>query len=388
MESSKGVSVFDGHGNFVMWKAKMRAFLNQNGMEDALDERPEDVTDKEWKKIKTKALATIQLSLSDDVLSGLLDEVEPSTLWSKLEANYATKSIANKLRLKARLYTFRMTEGTSIVDHVNQFLKLIYELEQMGSKVEDEDKAVLLIVSLPHSFTHFKEIILYNNNNQELKFDDVKSSLLSKQSFDHDGVGSEKPEGLTVRGRGHDRRGSGGNKYNSRSKSKGPRDKNCFYCKKPGHWKKDCQERKAAEKGNGKQHSKPQASVVESESDGEVLVATSLSASSVRSSTSWVLDSGCTFHMCPNKGWFSTYEEVTGGVVLMGNDARCHIRGVGDVRIKMHDGVIRTLSKVYHIPELKRNLISLGTLEKNGCKYVAENGILRISKGALVVLKG
>ena len=53
----------------------------------------------------------------------------------------------------------------------------------------------------------------------------------------------------------------------------------------------------------------------------------------------------------------------------------------------MHDGIIRTLIDVRHVPELKNILISLRTLDSNGCTYKARGGVLRISKGALVVMK-
>ena len=36
---------------------------------------------------------------------------------------------------------------------------------------------------------------------------------------------------------------------------------------------------------------------------------------------------------------------------------------------------------------MKKNLIFLGTLDSNGCTYKARGGVLRISKGALVVMK-
>ena len=38
--------------------------------------------------------------------------------------------------------------------------------------------------------------------------------------------------------------------------------------------------------------------------------------------------------------------------------------------------------------ELQKNLISLGTLAKDGLKYSGEGDWLRVSKGALVVMKG
>ena len=45
------------------------------------------------------------------------------------------------------------------------------------------------------------------------------------------------------------------------------------------------------------------------------------------------------------------------------------------------------MSDVRYIPDLKKNLISLGTLESLGCKYSAEGGVLKVSKGYLVLLK-
>ncbi|CAL9127782.1 unnamed protein product, partial [Musa textilis] len=53
----------------------------------------------------------------------------------------------------------------------------------------------------------------------------------------------------------------------------------------------------------------------------------------------------------------------------MGNNAACDVIGKGTIRIKMHDGIVRTLTNVRHVPDLKKNLISLGTLEALGCKY-------------------
>ncbi|KAG8503402.1 hypothetical protein CXB51_001378 [Gossypium anomalum] len=92
--------------------------------------------------------------------------------------------------------------------------------------------------------------------------------------------------------------------------------------------------------------------------------------------------------MSPNWDWFTTYETVSEGVVLIGNNASCKIAGVGIIKVKMFDGVVRTLSDVRHVPELKRNLISLSTLDSKGYRYTAESGVLKISKGSLVVMKG
>jgi hypothetical protein len=107
------------------------------------------------------------------------------------------------------------------------------------------------------------------------------------------------------------------------------------------------------------------AGVVEgnSEVSGFVLAVTD---SDSHFSDQWVLDTACTFHMSPKRDWFTTYELVDDGSVLMGNDVACKIVGMGTIRIRMHDGIVRTLKNVRHILELKKNLISLCTLDSLG----------------------
>ncbi|KAG8488527.1 hypothetical protein CXB51_016411 [Gossypium anomalum] len=117
--------------------------------------------------------------------------------------------------------------------------------------------------------------------------------------------------------------------------------------------------------------------VVKDYSDGELLVA---SVNNSKVSDEWILDSGCTFHMSLNRDWFYNYEIVYEGVVLIGNNVSCNIAGVGTIKFKIFDRVVRTLSDLRHVPELKRNLISLSTLNSKGYKYTAESGVLKISK--------
>ena len=75
--------------------------------------------------------------------------------------------------------------------------------------------------------------------------------------------------------------------------------------------------------------------------------------------------------MTPSRDWFFTYELVYKCVVLMGNNASCKVAGIGTIRIKVFN---------IHVPDLKRNLIFLSTLDAKGYKYTGERGVLKISK--------
>lgn len=68
----------------------------------------------------------------------------------------------------------------------------------------------------------------------------------------------------------------------------------------------------------------------------------------------------------------------------MGNDAPCKVAGKGIVRIKTHDCAIRTFLAARHVVDLKKNLISMGTLDMLGYQFTGSGGILKISRGALL----
>lgn len=275
-----------------------------------------------------------------------------------------------------------MAEGTSIQSHLDKFNSIIIDLEILDVKIDEEDKAILLVVSLSTSYKHFKEVMLYGNFDT-LSDEDVKSNLLSKENFDYNVHSEDNAEGLMVRDRNQDR-GSTSKKNKSISKSRGCNSsKTCRYCKKFGHNISECYKLKIKEEKKKQPEKSAKAGVVENDFDGDVLLATS----EKRSSIEQILDFGCTNHMCPRRDWFSTYEPIDCGVVLMGNDTQCKVVGVGTIQIKTHDGIVRTLSNVCHFTDLKRNLISLGTLESLGCRYTAEGRVLNVSKYALVLMK-
>ena len=71
----------------------------------------------------------------------------------------------------------------------------------------------------------------------------------------------------------------------------------------------------------------------------------------------------------------------------MGNDQSCSVTGSGSIRFNLWDGSHKILDNVRLVPKLRRNLISLGMLDANGSYYRSENGVLRVMKGSMVMLK-
>lgn len=92
--------------------------------------------------------------------------------------------------------------------------------------------------------------------------------------------------------------------------------------------------------------------------------------------------------MCPFSDMFDMYTPYDGEFVFMGNNVECKSISKGTVNLMMHDGIVRTLTDIMHVPNLKRNLISLGTLDSKGCKFSAISGVIKVVKGVMIVMKG
>ena len=151
-----------------------------------------------------------------------------------------------------------------------------------------------------------------------------------------------------------DKREFDSSRSKSRSKSR-HRNLECRYYHKMGHIKVDCFKLKNKLKQKGKLVEKTtesaEASVATDENVGNIFFATD---NRTRSKNEWILDSGCSYHMCPNRDLFSTYESCNDEIVLIGNNVVYDVVGRGTIRIKMHDGIVRTLTNVRHVPDFKK----------------------------------
>lgn len=61
----------------------------------------------------------------------------------------------------------------------------------------------------------------------------------------------------------------------------------------------------------------------------------------------------------------------------MANNTQCEVKGIGKISIINDDGDVIILKDVRYMPDMSRNLISYGMLEKSGCNY--EGGDFKIT---------
>ena len=245
---------------FSLWKAKMEALLVQHGLEQALlgdAGFPKDFDAAEKTRIIGKARSSLILSLGDKVLVEVIKEKTAKGVWDKLESLYHVKSSASKMHLKQKLFSFKMRADRSIIDQLDEFNKLCMDIESLEGKVEDNDKAVILLSSLPKSYEHFIDAIVMTKPD-DLTAADVEKALRNK--MDQKNVGNQPDpaaESLFVK-QAWNKHQAGKSKTSGRPKQQLKESKfggnsntekrACFYCKKPGHLMKDCYSLKKKER--------------------------------------------------------------------------------------------------------------------------------------------
>jgi len=112
------------------------------------------------------------------------------------------KSVENRLYLKRRLYHFQLKRGVSISDHINTYTKLLADLANMDVVIEEEEKTLILLSSLPdEGYKIFVLIVI--NEKISLKHSEVTTALVNLELRwkDKESLGGTLVEALTVRGR-------------------------------------------------------------------------------------------------------------------------------------------------------------------------------------------
>ncbi|KAH9697272.1 glycine--tRNA ligase 1 [Citrus sinensis] len=150
-------------------------------------------------------------------------EIECSYGW--IECVGIADRSAYDLRAHTRkLYNLRMAESTMVTDHINTLKTLFSQLTTLGHNIEENERAELLLQSLPDSYDQLIINLINNNPADSLIFDDVVASVLNEESKrknkENRQVSSQQVEALSMtRGRSTERDPSGSHN-NGRSKSR------------------------------------------------------------------------------------------------------------------------------------------------------------------------
>ena len=163
--------------------------LTTSNLEDTLqlEKKPEATSEYDWDKMNRITYSLIRSCLTQDIKYHMFYETSARQLWEILEKKYLTKSIESWLQLKRKLYRFQIKRELSIDEYMNNCTKLLIDLVNVDVKIDKENKAVILLNSLPdEEYENFTLTLI--NGRQTLNYNKVSAALVNYEVRRQDSV--------------------------------------------------------------------------------------------------------------------------------------------------------------------------------------------------------
>ena len=100
----------------------------------------------------------------------------------------------------------------------------------------------------------------------------------------------------------------------------------------------------------------------------------------------WFLDSGCNNYLCGKREYFLDLDESFQDLVKLGNNMCLNVMGKGNIRMQVN-GITQIFIKVFYVPTLKNNLLSIGQLQEKGFVVMFQYGrskVFHYEKGLIM----
>ena len=357
--------------------------VNKEEVIPELDDERRRESEEARRKFKiryNKALTTIVLSVSPSLLYLLGDPEYPVKVWDTLENQFQKKSWANKLILKSKLSRMRLKENQSVSEHIKSMTEIFQELSIIGQPMEEEDRVVQLLTSLPKKFNVLVTSLLSNV--------EVPSMEMVTERIMHEDRKLKEVKEIETREIKNQAL------YASRTESRVRREPpTCFYCGFKGHIKRNCdtfrKDQEKLEKQNMKRNQNRNNKLKENnanfsasklqEEDEESSDSESgfcalgnhvLASVTVEERKKWLVDSGASKHMANDEKQFDKLEELEKPEkIKVGDGFYLTATMQGEIKLKLKvNGKIKTctLRNVLYVPELSYNLLSVSKATESG----------------------
>nr|GMC49313.1 Retrovirus-related Pol polyprotein from transposon TNT 1-94 [Ipomoea batatas] len=387
--------------NYNMWLTCMMSYMQGqdlwevvNGTEVVQPAEDANSVVRKWKIKAGKAMFALKTTIEEEILEHIQDAETPKTAWDTLTKLFSKKNVSELQLLESELLSITQRD-MSIAQYFHKVKMLCREISELDPEAPIKDTRMkrIIVHGLRPEFRGFvaavqgwqeqPSLVEFENllANQESLAKQMGGASLKKEeealyvkkdrrnTKQHSSGGSNRNDDET---RGHqngrNNRGSG----SSKSQSRGKRfNGQCFVCNKKRHMAKDCWHRKKVVESNAATSKKD-----EEEWDAEVSYVSNKSEQALTATTlkhvdygnDWIVDSGCSNHMTGDAEKLQNVAEYRGGrVVVTASNSKLPIAHVGNVTVSPQDGDIKvSLQNVYHVPGMKKNLLSVSQLTSSG----------------------
>ncbi|KAI3769398.1 hypothetical protein L6452_00500 [Arctium lappa] len=404
-DSLQAINVRLDGKNYSYWSYVLKNFLKGKkmwGYVSGTIVKPKEATDLDsWEVDNSKIITWINNSVEHSIGVQLAKYETGKEVWDHLERLYTQSNFAKQYQLEADIRALEQRDMSiqefysTMTDLWDQLaLTEPAELRAFGPYIarREEQRLVQFLMALRSDFEGLRSNILHRTPLPSV--DSVVSELLADETRLKTQAGkgilpTPSPSVLVVPHK----------PFTSNQNKSRPRVgfDECSFCKKKGHWKSQCPElmgrnqsqqsgilrqshrfppqfsTAAAVSPSGSTTNPTLASITEQlqklldvQSHAMFVsspIGQSISNESGMHSTTWILDSGASFHMSPNSKLFASLNPMPSVPVMTADGTPMPLAGIGSIVSSNF-----SLPNVYHIPKLSLNLVSVGQLFDSGYK--------------------
>ena len=350
--------------NYSTWKLQCKNVLMGQNLWRIVtgDENPPSVVEEmpKFNQRRDKALSLIVLAVHPSLLYLIGDPTQPSDVWKKLENHFQRSSWANQFTLRKRLYSLKLCNDGNLENHLRETTELFDNLSAVGDELKEKDRVMVLLSSLPPRFDVL--VTALQSSSEMPSMERVMETLKAEDARQCD---REVGETLFM---------SKNKPFQISNDGKVNFDKRkliCYYCKSPGHIKRECRRWKASQKSFV-------VDEAEDESAGFIVSQINLGTTDPGKCSEFILDSGATSHITNSEKLLRNITTVSSPIkVALGNNKIVHAVAKGDILldVRLPGGIGNLmLFDVLYVPDIAFNLISISKACANNYSVVFTEG--------------
>lgn len=350
----------------------MKMLLIEKGVWTVITTDPPNPITDDWTQKDEKAHTAIALNIEDDQIQHIRHCESAKDAWNNLKDFHEKDTPNNRVSILRQLMTTRLEESGNVEAHVAKITELFQRFMAYGDDLKPEFiLCVTILSSLPESYDVL--VTTLENRKDELTSNVVCSAVIAEYRKRLERSRDNTEAILRI--------SSSAKNWSSNAKGEAANINNskCLFCKRKGHWKKDCRkllahkEKKNQEQTLKEQQTKTQQQVNLAEAGGAVQY---LFAAMMPNNDDWLVDSGATNHMASKLKMFTDMRKHTESIYVA-NGHKVTAVGIGTVNAKfinkLGDITVVSIANVLYVPQIQGNFISVRRLAKLGYTVTFNN---------------